>query len=163
MRNRSGFTLIELLIIVVLMGIMAAVAIPRFSSNQRAAYTTVRKIVSDLRYTRSFAISSGNRYYLQFTNPVIVTDPVNGSYTKYEMYQIFQIGNPSDVQIGENRSIPANVTCTVTTDPAGNRFSFSYLGECNNGNGTDRIELKDEAETNAIIVIDLTGRASTPD
>ena len=148
MRNRSGFTLIELLIIVVLMGIMAAIAIPRFSSNQRTAYTTVRRIVSDLRYTRSLAISSGNRYYLQFT------DQVSGSYTKYRIF------DSSDVQLGEERKIPANVTCTVTTEPADNRFSFSYLGECNNGNGTDQITIIDNTETATIIVIDLTGRAS---
>jgi len=151
MRNRrSGFTLVELLIVIVVMGILAAVAIPRFSSNQRSAYTTVRKIVSDLRYTRSLAISSGNRHYLVFT------DQVSGSYTKYKIYKR---SNPSDIRIGEVRIIPANVTCTVTSD-LGDKFSYNYLGECNDVSGTDTVTLNDGSETSSAIVVDMTGRAS---
>jgi prepilin-type N-terminal cleavage/methylation domain-containing protein len=150
MRKRSGFTLVELLIVIVLIGIFAAIAIPRFTTNQRTAYTMVRKIVSDLRYTRSLAISSGERYYLHFTNLV------DGSYRQYDIYKI---SSPSNIHIGDTRFIPANVRCTVITEPADDKFTFNYLGECNNGNGTDRIELNDGIETTRVIVIDLTGRA----
>jgi len=56
--NRRGFTLIELLIVVVIIGILAAVAIPKFSSTKGKAFTATMK--SDLK---NFASAQESYYY----------------------------------------------------------------------------------------------------
>jgi prepilin-type N-terminal cleavage/methylation domain-containing protein len=62
--KRSGFTLIELLIVVVIIGILAAIAIPRFSNTKEKAYLAAMK--ADLRnlatIQETYAADNGGQY-----------------------------------------------------------------------------------------------------
>ena len=71
--SRVGFTLIELLIVVVIIGILAAIAIPKFASTKEKAYVATMK--SDLRSLvmaqEVFLADNGTYYVGGVPNPAL--------------------------------------------------------------------------------------------
>jgi len=65
LKNKKGFTLIELLIVVVIIGILAAIAIPKFANTKDKAYVAAMK--SDLRnlatYEEQYAADNNGAYF----------------------------------------------------------------------------------------------------
>ena len=77
MSNRKGFTLIELLIVVVIIGILAAIAIPKFANTKDKAYVAAMK--SDLRnlatYEEQYAADQNGAY---FAGTATMASPLQG-------------------------------------------------------------------------------------
>ncbi len=141
MRCKHGFTLMEVLLVIALFGILALIAVPRFTNVKKLSYTTAKELVGDLRNTRSLAINTGVEHRLKLFPP-------GGPYTEYKIF------DKNDNQIGDTQQIPNEVICTASTE----MFSFNYLGSCNNGTD-ESITLVSEGETYTVQITGFTGRA----
>ena len=62
-RNKKGFTLIELLIVVAIIGILAAIAIPQFAAYRQKGYNSAA--TSDLKNAKTAfeAYYADNQFY----------------------------------------------------------------------------------------------------
>ena len=74
LKNTRGFTLIELLIVVVIIGILAAIAIPRFASTKGKAFDAAAK--TDLRN----AMTAQEAYYSDFQTYASTAAALNAGY-----------------------------------------------------------------------------------
>ena len=74
--SRNGFTLIELLIVVVIIGLLATIAVPKFSNTKEKAYVGAMK--SDLR---NLATAEEAFFYdsAKYTNNLVLMNNFNPS------------------------------------------------------------------------------------
>ena len=112
LRNTKGFTLIELLIVVVIIGILAAIAIPKFASTKEKAYIASMK--SDLKNV----VTSQEAYFSDQNPPTYYLGPIAG------LAQYFTPSTGVNVTIATadgtgfgatamHTSVPAPYTCAV--------------------------------------------------
>ncbi len=71
MRDTSGFTLIELIIVVVIIGILASIAIPKFGNTKEKAYVAGMK--ADLRNL----VTAEEAYFAEYVTYATATSNLN--------------------------------------------------------------------------------------
>ena len=121
---RKGFTLIELLIVVVIIGILAAIAIPKFSTTKEKAYLATMK--ADLRNlaTAEEAYASDNAGSYMGAGTATSGAPFNNYAPSANVTVTVAAGSGANWSATARHSATGTKTCTIfigtTVTPAVN-------------------------------------------
>jgi prepilin-type N-terminal cleavage/methylation domain-containing protein len=144
--KKKGYSLVELIIVVVFLGVFAAIAVPRLNRavlSKHKADTLAAKIVTDLRRTRRLAISDAANNAKGFELKMTGSEP----YTAYE------IENRDTHETVASHTIDSAISVTC---PQQHIFRFGPLGNLLSGSGT-QLSIAGGAKSFAINVVPATG------
>ena len=154
--RRAGFTLIDLTITILILGIVASVAVPRFSQslNIVRADAAARHIAADLNYARHRAQVSSRPNAVNFsTSPagyaMPTTPHLNRSGTSYAV-------NFSDLGLPVQLAANIQGTSSVTYNAFGLPTAGSPLVPMTSGS----ITVTSGAASKTVVINPQTGRAS---
>jgi type IV pilus assembly protein PilA len=116
MRKNEGFTLIELMIVIAIIGILAAIAIPQFSAYRQRSYNSSANAdlrnaataqeayyVDHMRYTNVSGDLVGT--YGLFTSKGVIFTVNSGNASQYNMTAYHQSGNRTYSIVGPGGSV----------------------------------------------------------
>jgi prepilin-type N-terminal cleavage/methylation domain-containing protein len=163
-KQKVGFTLVEILVVVVILAIAAAMAVPMFSGA--AGFQTqsaANMIAADLEYAKSMAISHQQQYGVVFdpdADSYQVVD-CNGNVIQHPVKAGFQyaVNFHGDSRLNSVDLASANFVGTDSVTTA--QVKFNYLGSPYNGNDKDlnsgSITVQGGGTTMTITVEPVTG------
>ena len=135
-REGRGFTLVEMMIVLVILGIAAAIAVPMMSSASSMQIRAAGSMVAaDLEYAKSMAVSRGQVYWVVFdvANETYQIQDANDAVIEHPVKKGFDYV----VDFANDGRLDRVVLDTVTLDPTGYRIGFDYLGSpYSRGNGS---------------------------
>ncbi len=126
-RNSKGFTLIELVTVIAILGVLAAMTVPKFFALQNKAKVEVEsQIIGTIRagletYAANQIVKAGNKVYPVSTTATVLTDilnPVPDGWT-------YTPGTPGTINSGRTDS---TITWSYSR-PSAASYTITYSGE----------------------------------
>jgi len=140
LKNSKGFTLIEMVSVILVLGIISAVAIPMFDQSSINATLVADTIQTDIQYTQELAMTRDQNVSIIFANGA----------TSYDLP-----ADPNGVYSSETRQLPQGVNIVGDTT-----VTFNGSGETS-ATGSE-VNLNAGGVTLKVVVQGYTGRATVP-
>jgi type IV pilus assembly protein PilA len=133
-RDEKGFTLIELMIVIAIIGILAAIAIPQFNAYRARSYNAAAN--TDIRNL----MTACEGYFVDWdTYPLAAATEVNTVLAKYG-YGTDSVSpgvNPDRIEIERNDTGTAYSITNVFNSRAGDEYAVTYSAN-GPGGGIDK-------------------------
>jgi prepilin-type N-terminal cleavage/methylation domain-containing protein len=146
--RRAGFTLIELLVVLLLMGLVLAMAGPRFTAGIRyfTARSATSQVVADLALARTQAVREGNTASFRLVSPAQYTVTVDAP-------------NGTVARVVKSVTLEGTARGVAVTAPAGARIAFDSRGMRRTGAGLgDNLVITREGGLTDVVTVTIVGR-----